>query len=149
MSSLVDINTWYILVHLYPRSALLSNDFQILGVHTPLLSNSKSWMGVIVPDLFSAYPSGMLPQFQRPAFVEVLLAWADPAILFKIARPLLPLSCTGAVAPLFKANAKRIKLHITKFLILVPHEISNPLVWNINHNWMNIRICMVYKVLNV
>jgi hypothetical protein len=86
-------------------------------------------MGVIIPDLFSAYPIGMLPQFQRPVF-EVLLACADPAICFKMARPLLPLSCTGAVAPLFKANAKRIKPHITKLLIFVPREISNPFSLN-------------------
>jgi hypothetical protein len=72
------LSTWY--------------DFQMLGVHTPLLFSY--WKGVNAPVLFSIYPFGVPPQFQRlfvevllvwPKFAEVLLVCAGPAIWLKTA----------------------------------------------------------------
>jgi hypothetical protein len=42
-------------------------------------------MGVNIPDLFSQYPAGMLPQFQRLEFLEVLLVCIGTAIWLKMA----------------------------------------------------------------
>jgi hypothetical protein len=50
--------------------------------------------------------------------VEVLLLFCT-AILFKMDWPQLPLNCIGAAASQIKANAKRIKPHITRFLIFI------------------------------
>jgi hypothetical protein len=57
----------------------------------------------------------------------MLLVCTEPAIWLKMALPLVPLSCTGAVASQLKDNAKKIKAHTTKFLIFVPQESFNPL----------------------
>ena len=65
-------------------------------------------MGFNIPDLFSSFPTGIVPQFQRPVLVERLAVCADPSNWLKMAWPLLPVSFTGAVASQFKANAKRV-----------------------------------------
>ena len=54
----------------------------------------------------------------------MLLVCNGTAIWLKMAWPLLPLSCTGAVAWLLMANTKRIMTHTTKFLILLSRKIS-------------------------
>ena len=59
----------------------------------------------------------MLPQFQRLVFVEVLAVGIGLATWLKMAKPLLPLSCTGAVAWLFMANTNRNNPHITRLRI--------------------------------
>ena len=48
----------------------------------------------------------------------MLLVCSGTAIWLKMARPSLPLSCTGVVAWQIKADAKRIKLQVTKFLTI-------------------------------
>ena len=132
----------------YPRSAIhiTGNDFQILGVQSPSFA---SWKGVNIPDPFSEYPIGVPPQFQRLVFAEALLVWPEfaeilfvctgPAIWLKTAWPLLPLSCTGAVASQFKANAKKIMMHITVFRMLSPARF-NPLDRIHKSNSDNIKI---------
>ena len=74
----------------------------------------------------------MPPQFQILAF-EVLLVCTGTAIWLKMAWPLLPPSCTGAVALQFKDNAKRIKPYMTKFLILL-----SCLVFNVRVDYTNL-----------
>jgi hypothetical protein len=54
------------------------------------------------------------------AFVEVLKVCTEPATWFNMAWPLIPFNCTGEAASQIKANAKRIKLNFTKFLIFLP-----------------------------
>jgi hypothetical protein len=67
----------------------------------------------------------MSPQFHRLVFVERLAVFADPSNWLKMVWPLLPVSCTGAIASQFRANAKRIKPHMIRFRMLSLHERFN------------------------
>jgi hypothetical protein len=69
----------------------------------------------------------------------MLFVCTGPAIWLKTAWPLLPLSCTGAVASQFKANAKKIMMHITVFRMLSPARF-NPLDRIHKSNSDNIKI---------